>query len=191
MDTEFDRLPSDQRRKFLVRAALRPLLTATGLLLLYYLLPLEGPYRAGTVAVLAIGVLLVFGLVAWQTRAITQSRYPRLKGVETLVAAFFLFIVLFAAAYDLMDATQSQAFTQTMNRTDALYYTMTVFSTVGFGDIAPRSESARVVTMVQMLGDLLLLGVAVRVILGAVQVGLRRFARGMAPGDDAPTTGEN
>jgi Ion channel len=31
---------------------------------------------------------------------------------------------------------------------------VTVFSTVGFGDITPRSEAARIVLIVQMLGDL-------------------------------------
>ncbi len=31
---------------------------------------------------------------------------------------------------------------------------MTVFSTVGFGDIAAKSETARVVLIVQMLADL-------------------------------------
>ncbi|MGR6998265.1 hypothetical protein ACU686_09515 [Yinghuangia aomiensis] len=112
MKQDFDRLPPGKRRRLLARVALRPLLTATGLLLIYYLFPLEGPYSAGAAVALAIGVLLVFGLVAWQARVITRSRYPRLKGVETLVTAFFLFIVLFATAYDLMAANQSGAFTQ-------------------------------------------------------------------------------
>ena len=38
--------------------------------------------------------------------------------------------------------------------------TVTVFSTVGFGDISPKSEAARVVLMGQMLGDLAVLGPA-------------------------------
>jgi hypothetical protein len=63
-----------------------------------------------------------------------------------------------------------------MTKTTALYFTVTVFATVGFGDIAPMTEAARVVTMVQMLGDLVVLGLVVRVILGAVQVGRQRSA---------------
>jgi voltage-gated potassium channel len=39
-----------------------------------------------------------------------------------------------------------------LSRTDALYYTITVFSTVGFGDVTPRADLARIVTMVQMGG---------------------------------------
>ena len=36
-------------------------------------------------------------------------------------------------------------FTQRMTRTDALYFTMTTFTTTGFGDIAATSEGHRAV----------------------------------------------
>ena len=43
------------------------------------------------------------------------------------------------------------SFTEPLTRADALYFTVTVFSTVGFGDITAKSETARVVLIVQML----------------------------------------
>jgi Ion channel len=55
-----------------------------------------------------------------------------------------------------------------------LYFAVTVFSTVGFGDITAKSETARVVLIVQMLADLAFLGAGVRVLLGAVQRGRER-----------------
>ena len=73
-----------------------------------------------------------------------------------------------------MQRTSAANFSQPLTRTDALYFTVTVFSTVGFGDITPKSEAARVVVIVQMLGDLALLGAGARVLLGAVQRGLQR-----------------
>jgi hypothetical protein len=51
-----------------------------------------------------------------------------------------------------------------------------VFSTVGFGDIAPVATAARVTTMVQMLGDLVVVGLVLRVMLGAVREGRERRA---------------
>ena len=65
-------------------------------------------------------------------------------------------------------------FTQPLTRTDALYFSVTVFSTVGFGDITAKSETARVVLIVQMLADLALLGAGARVLLGAVRRGQQR-----------------
>ena len=59
-------------------------------------------------------------------------------------------------------------------RDDSLYFTVTVFSTVGFGDITATSQATRVLAILHMLADLVLVGLIVRVLLRAVQVGQRR-----------------
>ena len=92
-----------------------------------------------------------------------------------------LYLVLFASTYFVMERTSAASFTEPLTRTDALYFTVTVFSTVGFGDITAKSEVARVVLIVQMLADLALLGVGIRVLVGAVQRGRQR---GSDTGDD-------
>ncbi|MFF3607707.1 potassium channel family protein [Streptomyces sp. NPDC002463] len=150
------------------------MLTASGLVAAYYLLPLDKPFDAATAVGLVLGLLLVSALIAWQTRSIIHSPYPRLKAIEALATTLPFFILLFATAYFLMARSQSGSFTESLSRTDAVYFTVTVFSTVGFGDITPKSEGARVAVLLQMLGNLTLLGVAARVILGAVDVGLGR-----------------
>src|SRR5208282_4777456 len=57
-----------------------------------------------------------------------------------------------------------------LTRTDSLYFTVTTFSTVGFGDITATSQAARLVVTVQMILDLLVLGLGIRVFIGAVQL---------------------
>ncbi len=47
---------------------------------------------------------------------------------------------MFATAYFPMDHSASDSFSDPLSRSDALYSTVTVCSTVGFGDIGPRSE---------------------------------------------------
>ncbi len=167
-------LSKRRRHLLLLSALLRPVLTAAALVVAYYVLPMDQPFSARTVITLSIGLLAVSGLVAWQTRTITRSPYPRLKGVEALATVFPLFLLLFAAAYFLMARSQSDFFSEPLTRTDALYFTVTVFSTVGFGDITPKTQGARCAVMVQMFGGMVLLGVAVRVIVGAVGVGLSK-----------------
>ena len=82
-----------------------------------------------------------------------------------------LFLLLFASAYFTMAATNPANFsTLSLTRTDALYFTVTTFSTAGFGDITPVSQSARLVVTAQMLLDLLALGLGIRVLVGAVQL---------------------
>ncbi len=68
------------------------------------------------------------------------------------------------------------AFSESLTRTDALYFTITVFSTVGFGDITPLTQYARTMTMAQMIGDLIVVGLVAQVLLNAVRRGLERRA---------------
>ena len=51
---------------------------------------------------------------------------------------------------------------------------------MGFGDISAVSQTARVVTIVQMLLDLIVLGLLIRLVLGAVQTSQRRRAAAQA-----------
>jgi hypothetical protein len=159
-----------------VRALLRAALTSTVLVVLYYTLPLTGALNASTVVLLLAGLILFAGVISWQVRAILRSQYPGLRAIEALAAAIPLFLLVFAAAYVKLADAQAHAFTEPLNRTDALYFTVTVFSTVGFGDIAPVATAPRVTAMVQMLGDLVVVGLVLRVMLGAVREGRQRRA---------------
>jgi len=119
------------------------------------------------------GLLVFAGVTAWQRRAIT-TRYPTLNAAEALALIFPLYLLAFASTYYVMERASAANFTQPPTKTDALYFTVTVFSTVGFGDIVPRSEAARVVLIVQMLGDLAILGAGARILFGAVRRGQQR-----------------
>ena len=163
-------------RRRVLRALLRAALTSSVLVVLYYTLPLTGKLKASTVVLLLAGLAVFAGVISWQLRAILRSQYPALRAVEALAFAIPLFLLVFAAAYVKLADTQAHAFTEPLNRTDALYFTITVFSTVGFGDIAPVATAARVTTKVQMLGDLVVVGLVLRVMLGAVKEGRQRRA---------------
>ncbi|WP_086564823.1 potassium channel family protein [Streptomyces africanus] len=155
----------------------RAVLIAAGLVTAYYLLPLDERHTAGASALLACGLAVVLLVFGWEVRAILRSPHPRLRAVEALTVTVALFLVLFASGYYLLDHSATGSFSEPLTRTDALYFTLTTFSTVGFGDITALSQAGRVLTMVQMAGGLLLVGVAARVLAGAVQAGLRRRRR--------------
>ena len=132
------------------------------LVVLYYLLPMDRPLDTGTAVRLLIGLLVFAGATVWQVRAVAGSRYPGLRAAEALGLIIPLYLLLFASTYFLMERASAANFTQPLTRTDALYFSVTVFTTVGFGDIAAKSETARVVLIVQMLADLALLGAGAR-----------------------------
>jgi len=167
-------LPEAKRRRLIIRAVLRGVATTTVLVVLYYLLPLDRPWDTDTAVRLLIGLLVFAGLMVWQVRAIIGARYPGLRAAEALGVIIPLYLLLFASTYFVMERASAANFTQPLTRTDALYFSVTVFTTVGFGDIAAKSETARVVLIVQMLADLALLGAGARVLLGAVRRGQQR-----------------
>ena len=72
-----------------------------------------------------------------------------------------------------------------LTHTDGLYFAVTVFSTVGFGDITAKTEAARLVVTGQKIGDIVILGFAVKIILGAPS---RRRQPGDADGAQPPST---
>jgi voltage-gated potassium channel len=163
-----------KQRRLIIGAVLRGLVVTTVLVVLYYLLPLDRSLDTDTVVRLLIGLLVFAGLTAWQVRAIAGSRYPGLRAAEALGLIIPLYLLLFASTYFVMERVSAADFTQPLTRTDALYFSVTVFTTVGFGDITAKSETARAVLIVQMLADLALLGAGVRVLLGAVHRGQQR-----------------
>ncbi len=57
-----------------------------------------------------------------------------------------------------------------------MYFSSTVFTTVGFGDITAKTEAARLVVTVQMWLDLVFLGLVVRLVVNAVKFNQQRRA---------------
>jgi ion channel len=175
-------LPPAQRRRLIAWAVLRSVLVAAVLVILYYVLPLDRPWDSATAVRLLIGLLVFAGVMVWGVRTVAGSRYPGVRAAEALALVLPLFLLLFASTYFEMERNSAASFTQPLTRTDALYFTVTVFTTVGFGDITAKSETARTVLIVQMLADLAVLGAGARVLLRAVQRGLERRPE---TGDDA------
>ena len=167
----------------IARALLRAAGSTAVLVVIYFLLPLDHSARWLAITMLAVGLAALVGLISFQVRAIIASRYPGLRALEALATGVPLFVLLFASTYIVMASMSAGSFSQPLTRINALYFAVTVFATVGFGDITPMTEAARLVVTVQMLIDLVILGLGARVIFGAVSRGRQRQLRnnGTAP----------
>jgi hypothetical protein len=157
--------------------------TSVALVVLYYLLPLD---HVNNVPVTLVVALIILAAVAvLQVQVIRRSAYPALRAIEALSATLPLFLLLFATTYVIMAGADPANFsTHSLNRTNGLYFTVTVFSTVGFGDITATSQTARLVVTVQMLLDLVVLGLVVKAFVSAVQSARQQTAPEAHPGPD-------
>ena len=157
-ETAMGVLEPRQRRRLIVASLLRSL-TAAVLVALYYFAPVDGEWRLSSVLRVAVGSTVFVLVVVWEVRRIIGSEFPGIRAIEALAATVPLFLILFASTYFMMSTFGTRNFSQeNLSRTDALYFTVTVFSTVGFGDISPTSEVARLVVSGQMILDLFILG---------------------------------
>jgi voltage-gated potassium channel len=161
-----------------MQALLRALGSVVVLVAIYYLLPLDHYSTLVAATTLVAGLILLVALIGFQVRSIIRSRFPGLRAVEALCTSLPLFLLLFASTYLVMTAISAGSFNQRLTHTDALYFTVTVFATVGFGDIVPKTETARLIVTGQMAADLVIIGIGAKIILGAVTRGHRRQPEG-------------
>lgn len=95
---------------------------------------------------------------------------PFCRSVEALAVTVPLYILLFAATYYGMAVQEPASFdVEGLTRVDTLYFTVTTFSSVGFGDISAASQTARILVTIQMMLNLLVLGAGIRVFVGAAR----------------------
>jgi hypothetical protein len=178
-----------QRRALIRRAMLRPAITAGFLLALYAVVPLSDFDRRRNL-ILLIGALVVFGLVAtWQVKRILDSDRPVLQAAEALAVVLPLYLLGLSAIYYVMEMNSPEQFSQGLSRVSAVYFTVTVFGTVGFGDITPTTDVARAIVTGQIVFNLFIIGIGGRILFAAVQHGLQRRETGATGAESAERPG--
>jgi voltage-gated potassium channel len=153
---------------------LRPLGTVALSLAAYFWLPLPSRSDMFAILLLAVGLATLVIVVAWHVRAIASSEYPRMQAIEALSLAAPMYLLMFAATYFVMSSSVESNFSESLSRVSALYFSVTVFSTTGFGDISARSDAARMLVTGQMIGNMIFIGFGIRQLATATQIGLRR-----------------
>jgi voltage-gated potassium channel len=165
-------LTTRERRRLISLGLIRALVATVVLVALYYLLPLDHLNGVPVGLCLTVGLLSLVAVSTYQVRAIITAPRPAVRAVEALATTAPLYLLLFAASYFLVAQSGVNNFSvHALTRTDSLYFTVTVFSTVGFGDITATSQSARLLVTVQMIINLFVLGLGIRVFIGAVKLG--------------------
>ena len=165
-----DKVLTRTKRRGIILGLLRALAASAVLVALYYVAPLDHLTGISLVVCMIIGPLILAAVIAYQVRAILRAAFPGVRAVEALATTGPLYLLLFSATYFLMSHTSTGNFNvSALTRTDSLYFAVTVFATVGFGDISPASQAARIAVTAQMILNLIVLGLGVRLIAGAVQ----------------------
>jgi voltage-gated potassium channel len=163
------------RRRAVMMTTGRSVLAFGVVLGVYFLLPVgEWASDAATLVRLALGVLFFGAVLAWQIRQILRSSVPALQAVEALIVAIPTFIAVYASTYLSVEGAAPGSFSAPLDKPAALYFTIVTLGTVGYGDIAPVTTAARMAVSSQILLDLVLIAVVLRLLTGAARRSLDR-----------------
>lgn len=162
-------LPVTVRRRAVFRCVATVVLAWVLLIGAFYVVPIGHESALRAFVRLGVDIAVVGAVFAWQIRRISVAALPELRAIEALGIVIALFLVLFSGIYLAMSHESPLTFTQRLDQTRALYFTISIFSTVGFGDITPRTDPARLVVAAQMLLDLAIIGAVVRLIFNAAR----------------------
>jgi voltage-gated potassium channel len=162
-------LPPTLRRRAMLRCGATVVLSWVLLIGAFYVIPIGHESGLRAFVRLGLDIALVGAVFAWQIRRISLAALPELRAIEALGIVIALFLVLFSGIYLAMSHESPRVFTRALDHTQALYFTISVFSTVGFGDITPKTDTARLVVSAQMLLDLAIIGAVVRLIFNAAR----------------------
>ena len=133
-------------------------LEVVALVAVYFLVPLDGPIGL-RLAAYAAGLALVILVVVRQLRRHLRSRDADIR-VDSLALAIVMAVLLFALTYYAVDTAESGEFSGLKTRIDALYFSLTVATTTGFGDVSAQSQLARVLVSVQLVFNIVILATA-------------------------------
>jgi hypothetical protein len=178
-----------ERRRATIRTAAIVAGSWVALLAVYYAVPARQHSTGNNLFRLAVGLAILACFLAWQTTRIAQDEVPELRAAQTLGVTVPLLLVVFASIYLSLAHSSASNFSEHLDHTSALYFTISVFSTVGFGDITPRTDPTRIVVSVQMLLDLVIIGFVVRALFHAAESGLARRTRDSSGREDADGAG--
>jgi voltage-gated potassium channel len=146
-------------------------LVVFGLVLIFYTVPL-GPLDSIGRTALSVGLTLIgVVLLGWAITAQLRRQLADDPDAElhSLVMLLELVAVVFALGYYLLDVTTPGEMAGLRTRTDALYFTLSTLTTIGFGDVHAAGQVARVMVIVQMVFDVIFVAAVVAVLSGRLR----------------------
>ncbi len=152
----------------------RVLLTVSLLFAAYFLIPARSPGGGSGIPWLTLELCVFGAVVGLQVPAIIRARYPIMRAIESLAVLVPLYLLIFARIYLANSLHDSSGFSRPLDQVTALYFTVTVFATVGFGDIVAQSQSMHLLVTLQMLLNLVVLGLGIRLLTSAARRGIAR-----------------
>ena len=158
------------RRRAIDRAIAWSALLLAALSVAFFLVPVQNLALGRTVVVTAAFLIGLGGaamLVIWQVMAYRDAVGAGRARLQGLLVAVYVAVLFFALSYYLLATADPEQFVGLQTRLDALYFSITILSTVGFGDVHAAGQAARAIVSLQLAFDLLFISLGVAAVRAA------------------------
>lgn len=148
---------------------------AVAMVTAYFLLPLDGlgPHRPALSWTLFVLALVFVAVLLLRQVVHVLLGLPNIRPGLVIPLLMTLSILVFATAYQAL-AQDPGELVGLDTRLDALYFTVVTLATVGYGDITPHGQAARLVTILQILYTFIFLTAAATALTNYLRTALRR-----------------
>lgn len=155
-------------RRLIRRAWLRHLLALVGMVVIFYTVPLGALSLSGRTGASVAMTLVGVGCLGWAITA--QVRRQLMPGqdadLQSLVMLLEMVAVVFALGYYVLEQSAPGQVAGLSTRTDALYFTLSTISTIGYGDVHAAGQVARVLVIIQIVFDVVFVAAVATTVTG-------------------------
>lgn len=133
----------------------------------YFVIPLRLRPDVSVLTRAAVAVVIATAAVLYLRWRRDRPLSPAYARIELLLVVLYGLVLAFGLIYTFIATYAPAQFSGLNDRVDALYFSVTIIATVGFGDIHARDTAAQLVVTVHMLINLIYIGTAVRLLIAA------------------------
>lgn len=158
------------------------MLSVIGMLAFYYGVPVST--EASTERIVFSLLLSLIGIAALAWAIVAQLRrqlLSRSEDIHTLVMLLPLVAVVFALAFFVVEKHSPGQVSGLSTRTDALYFTLSTLTTVGYGDVHAVGQMARGLVTLQLVFNAVFVGALASTVVGIIRSRAPHLEEGRTP----------
>lgn len=142
----------------------RPVASLVGLLVAYFNFPVDWGASAASLAASLALTTIGLGALAWtMVRELQHLRHGAGElSARVLAMMLVLLVMAFSLAFFLINLLSPDQFVGLSTRTDALYFTLSTMTTVGYGDVHAEGQLARAMMCVMIVFNIVVVASLVR-----------------------------
>jgi voltage-gated potassium channel len=148
----------------------RLLIAVIGMVVFFYAVPVSTEESTGRVAFSVAFTLLGMAALGWAILdQLRRQLHARSEDIYILLMLLPLVAVVFALGFYLLETHSPGQVSGLSTRTDALYFTVSTLTTVGYGDIHAQGQLARGLAVLQLVFNAVFVGAIASTIVGIIR----------------------